>query len=178
MGKVERYIEPTSYKYTQRPIYYYVNENGCWNCVSHRLDRDGYARVDRGGREWQMHRYIYTISNQICIPPKMEIMHICDNPTCMNPEHLKMGTHEENMGHKKLHNRVCKVRHNLNENEIVEIKESELTIPVLALEYNVSHSTIVRRKAENRNKKGRVGNKPSIKNHVNGGKKTKKASTE
>ena len=31
------------------------------------------------------------------IPPKMEVMHRCDNPPCIRPGHLRLGTHLENM---------------------------------------------------------------------------------
>lgn len=164
MCKVEKFIEPTPYKFNQRPIYYAEDENGCFNCVSHRLDRDGYPKVDRGGREWQMNRYIYVITNQVSIPPGMEVCHSCDNPTCINPDHLELGTHAENMRHKKKRNRIIKKRHKLTETEIEKLGESELTIKELALVFNVSHSTVVKKKATCRIKsdRKRALDKPSI----------------
>lgn len=178
MSKVEKFIEPNPYKQNQRPIYYSVDEKGCFNCVSHRLDRDGYGRIDRGGREWQMHRYIYTIDHQIIIPPKMEIMHLCDNPSCLKPQHLEMGTHEENMRHKKLRNRAIKKAHKLTETETNEMVESHLTIEQLAIEFDVSHSTVVKKKAKDRisGKKKRAVDKPSIKSADNTVKKIKASS--
>lgn len=178
MCKVEKFDEPTSPRNGAKPIYYYVNENGCFNCVSHRLDRDGYPRIDRDGREWQMPRYIYSITNQVILPPGMEVCHKCDNPTCVNPNHLELGTHRENMLHKKLRNRAIKKRLLLTEEETKAISQSELTIPQLALKYNVSHSTIVKTKAKNRMKseRKRTGDKPSIPSDKMKLKKIKKAS--
>lgn len=177
MGKVEKFKEPGSYKFSQRPIYYEVDNKGCWNCKSHRLDRDGYARIDRGGKEWQMHRYVYSITYQVIIEPRMVVRHKCDNPSCINPEHLELGTQADNMRDMVLRNRKKKKAQKLTIEQKKEIAQSELTIPQLALKYNVSHSTIVKAKAKYRIKQGRkrAASKPSIKNEKSDRKKTKKA---
>lgn len=178
MGKVEKFIEPQPIRNGSLPIYYEIDIYGCFNCKSHRLDRDGYARIDRYGREWQMHRYVYAITYNVIIEPGMVVRHKCDNPSCINPEHLELGTQAENMRDKVLRNRSLKRGHRLTLQEQIEIAESELTIPQLASKYDVSHSTIVKAKAKNRikGKRKRVGNKTSINNDIV--KKTEKASTE
>lgn len=84
-------------KRKRKPIEYYVNENGCHICTSHTTDPKGYARICAlGSRCFPMHRYIYYL-NHGPIPPKMEVRHTCDNPTCINPDHLLLGTHADNM---------------------------------------------------------------------------------
>lgn len=34
------------------------------------------------------------------VPDGMHILHSCDNPRCCNPEHLRIGTHQDNMNDK------------------------------------------------------------------------------
>ncbi len=164
MGKVEKFIEPQPIRNGSLPIYYEIDMNGCFNCKSHRLDRDGYAKINRYGREWLMHRYVYAITYNVIIEPGMVVRHKCDNPSCINPEHLELGTQAENMRDKVLRNRSLKRGHRLTLLEQTEIAESELTIPQLASKYDVSHSTIVKAKAKNRieNERKRAGDKPAV----------------
>lgn len=51
------------------------------------------------------HRIAYVIANGQ-IPPELQILHSCDNPGCVNPDHLRTGTFAENMADKILRNRV------------------------------------------------------------------------
>jgi hypothetical protein len=62
-------------------------------CTSHSLDR--YARVGRGGKSFKVHRYVYEI-HKGAIKRGNVIMHACDNPACINPEHLEQGTPLQN----------------------------------------------------------------------------------
>ena len=142
MFKVEKVVEP-QLSSNARSIYYYVNENGCYICTSHRKDRDGYFKLARGGKEWLLHRYIYFLKHGN-IPDGIVIMHLCDEPSCDNIKHLKAGTQEENMKQKVEKERYGKLRKSLTIDELQFIKDhQEMTIPGLALILNVSHKTII-----------------------------------
>lgn len=63
---------------------------------SHLVSGYGRIRGRRGARQILAHRWAYE-KFYGPIPPGSEIMHHCDNPPCINPLHLRVGTHAENM---------------------------------------------------------------------------------
>ena len=44
----------------------------------------------------RMHRVAWEAHNAEPIPEGMIVRHTCDNPACINPEHLVLGTHKQN----------------------------------------------------------------------------------
>ena len=68
--------------------------SGCWIWPLNK-DRDGYGRTHYLGKEMFTHRLAY----QLWVGPLERgkvIMHMCDNPPCCNPSHLKQGTKNGN----------------------------------------------------------------------------------
>lgn len=61
-------------------------------------DKDGYGQLGYNGRSEKHHRVIYAITNNLTMDDirGKVVMHTCDNPSCVNPAHLTLGSVLEN----------------------------------------------------------------------------------
>lgn len=67
--------------------------------------RNGYGQFKAFGRMVAAHRFAYELYKGP-IPDGMQILHSCDNKVCVNPDHLRIGTHAENMAEAKERGRM------------------------------------------------------------------------
>lgn len=128
----------------------YVGERGagCWEWAGHR-DPNGYGRLNISGKPVLAHRISWELHRRP-ITPAEHILHRCDNPPCVRPEHLFKGDQALNMADK-----MAKKRHRygttqgeknpiskVNEGQVREIRASSEKPGGLAIRFGLSRRTI------------------------------------
>lgn len=139
---------PRKHSSSYKPIEYLVNSQGCWECISHASPphRGGYPVLERNGRFYRMSRYVFEVVNGYIDEDKF-VMHTCDNPKCINPDHLKLGTPKENTqdmvrkGRKPIGEDVPAAK--LTEQEVVEIFNDPRGCTTIAREYGISKKSVL-----------------------------------
>jgi len=76
-----------------------IKKEGCWEWKGY-VDKKGYPILSsRYLKEGRAHRISYILYKSE-IPDGYFVLHSCNNPSCTNPDHLRIGTHKENMQYK------------------------------------------------------------------------------
>lgn len=131
--------------------------NDCWLWTATKTSF-GYGSFRMGSatdgtrRKEMAHRLAYMLATDEQIPAGKVVMHSCDNPTCVNPAHLSIGTYSENG--KAAYDRQRRFstvqpgedhpRARLTQEQVVYIRKvgKDRTLRNLATQFNVSPSTI------------------------------------
>ena len=138
-----------SVKIGRRTIAWEVDDRGCHICTSHQRNKAGYARTTRREEGKQFGLYIHRLMFEVThgpIPEGLVVRHRCDNPPCINPEHLESGTHLDNArdyverGRSRRGKACANTR--FTDAQVTEMRTSAEPYVVLAARYGTSASVI------------------------------------
>ena len=120
---------------------------GCWVWLA-AIDSRGYGQSYIGGKPGRgSHRVSYEL-HVGPIPDGLHVLHRCDNRRCINPEHLFLGTHQDNMRDRNSKGRQAHNRgergggSKLSETKVREIKADPRSQRALATMHGVSQGLI------------------------------------
>ena len=130
----------------------------CWEWIGAKMGKGlayGYGKIGEGGHRGKSlyaHRLAYELFVGP-IPEGMRVLHHCDNPGCVNPQHLFLGTQADNLEDMTMKGRRARGEHQgaakLTQEQVQEIREryqahsSEFGSTALGRRYGVSHSIIL-----------------------------------
>lgn len=121
--------------------------NGCVVWTGGQTKGYGHFHVNR--KDWYAHRFAYVISKGVIKPGEI-VRHACDNPLCVNVDHLSVGTQKDNIKDMfergrnpvKDHRGENHPNNKLTEKDVRTIRKSKESRSTLAKKYNVTYQTI------------------------------------
>jgi len=126
---------------------YSKQDTGCWEWGA-AVTGSGYGGIKINGKMVGAHVAAYELFIG-SVPEGLEIGHKCDNPLCVNPEHLEAITHQENMRQQKERDRHARGSRNvfakLTEASVIEIKrllDADVSGKDVAELFNVQPSAV------------------------------------
>lgn len=125
-----------------------VDRSGdCWTWNNY-VTAKGYGKYKYNGKTSLAHRVSFQTHHGITLTPDQVLLHSCDNPSCVRPSHLKVGTVQENNEDKRIKGRhpigekIASAK--LSESQVIDIRmlAETNTRRAIAKRFGVAPSTI------------------------------------
>lgn len=120
-------------------------QSGCWLWVGSTVT-DGYGVWNAHGQR-TAHRASYVLHKGV-IPDELHVLHRCDQPNCVNPEHLFLGTHQDNMADLRAKGRAYGAKGaanfgaKLNEAQVMAIMGDPRSCDEIGSQFGVTGATV------------------------------------
>lgn len=126
-------------------------QGDCMICTSHARNRAGYVLINRNGRRTLLSRMVCERRHGPL--GKLGALHSCDNPACINPDHLRPGTQKDNVADMRSRNRHHTIpppvhrggdhwQARLTEDDVRYIRASKEPQKILAAKFGIDPSAI------------------------------------
>lgn len=120
-----------------------VVESGCHEWQGY-ITKNGYGQIGNEGRIYYAHRVAWLLNHGD--PGDSYVLHKCDNRCCVNPEHLFLGTFQDNMDdmiNKKRNAFGTRSGHaKLTEDQVLAIRSSDESLAAQGRRYGVTTVTV------------------------------------
>lgn len=120
-----------------------LSPDECWPFVGY-TDEKGYGIITINGKSYKGHRVSY-LAHHGTIPAGAYVLHSCDNTSCVNPWHLSLGDHAENMRQKAQRGRAPRVASKITATQAAAIRKDRRSLRRIAADYGLSsHRTVAK----------------------------------
>jgi len=120
------------------------SENGCWIWQG-TIQGAGYGQIGWKNKLYSAHKFSYE-SFIAKVPKGMFVCHTCDNPLCVNPLHLFIGTPKQNsqdaVRKKRIAHGERQGASKLTENQVRAIRKDPRTQQEIADEYGIDRTNV------------------------------------
>ena len=134
-------FKPLSAKLNDRTA---ISADGCHEWTGYTAGT-GYGQLTHRMKTFYVHRVAWELANGP-IPDEQQVLHRCDNRKCVNPEHLFLGTLDDNMAdmtakRRQAHGPKC-YHAKLTVEQVHEIRRSTERQQTIADRYGITNSTV------------------------------------
>jgi hypothetical protein len=126
-----------------------LDKDSCWLYIGI-LGKQGYGKFTIKSTTIGLHRLSYIYNSDKAIPNNLHVLHKCDIPNCFNPDHLFLGTNQDNIDDKMNKGRhIASIGENngrskLSNKEVIDIYSSNNATNESAIKYAIHPSEILR----------------------------------